>query len=126
MKQREDSIADAVVVKLEPALRKLVEERDALKAEVEALKDKYEWRRLAEGVCTGDIVTDSDGNKVIVVGFLTTHPDSDEVKLVWVGDGLQKDDGPWPPGGRLTAENIGLETRSAREKYRSQVLRALL
>ena len=78
------------------------------------------------GVCTGDIVTDADGNKVIVVGFLTTHPDSDEVKMVWPGGGIQKDDGPWPPGGRLTAESIGLETRSAKEKYRNQVLRALL
>lgn len=81
---------------------------------------------LSNGVCIGDIVIDSDGNKVIVVGFLTTHSDSDEVKLSWPGDALQKDDGPWSPGGRLTAENIGLATRSARENYCNQVIRAYL
>lgn len=86
---------------------------------------------IDNGVCTGDIlVTDEPlfgkklGNKVVVVGFLVTHPDADEVRLVWPGGAGNKDDGPWPPGGRLTAENIGLEVRSARGKFRSQIMRA--
>jgi hypothetical protein len=85
--------------------------------------------RINNGVSTGDIVSvpsplpGTKDNKAVIVGFIISHPDSDELRLVWPGDECQKYDGPWPPGGRLTAENISLEVRSAKENFRSHVMR---
>lgn len=84
--------------------------------------------KLDNGVCTGDVVSlrepRGDIDKAIVVGFVLTHPDTDEVWVSWSGSGIQRVDS-WPIDERLTAENIGIELRSAREQFRAQMLKLL-